>query len=213
MIALWKHLKQLFDAFLRASFWLDWKLCNTFAFTNISLHFFKQNFSISFRICWIFFSWDSLWFHVCKNFTNLFPFIQFSFLIFLLKRQIFYLPRNLYQKYFKTLSVNFLFRCLLELCQHSFYFTIFYSRVSVMRGQVITPQGLGIVGIRVSVDKDARFGFTLTRTGGWWVQITFAIQNRDRSRSKLATSGEKTIFVTSLLVVHKLFLIMQQNFH
>lgn len=41
------------------------------------------------------------------------------------------------------------------------------SRVSVMRGQVITPQGLGIIGIRVSVDRDSRFGFTLTRAGGW----------------------------------------------
>lgn len=41
------------------------------------------------------------------------------------------------------------------------------SRVSVMRGQVVTPQGLGIVGIRVSVDRDSRFGFTLTRQGGW----------------------------------------------
>jgi hypothetical protein len=47
------------------------------------------------------------------------------------------------------------------------YIFCFYSRVSVIRGQVITPQGLGISGIRVSVDKDARFGFTLTRTGGW----------------------------------------------
>ncbi|KAL7028597.1 hypothetical protein ACKWTF_005910 [Chironomus riparius] len=42
------------------------------------------------------------------------------------------------------------------------------SRVSVIRGQVVTPQGLGIIGIRVSVDKDARFGFTLTRAGGWF---------------------------------------------
>ncbi|EDV95471.1 GH17559 [Drosophila grimshawi] len=42
------------------------------------------------------------------------------------------------------------------------------NRVSVMRGQVITPQGLGIVGIRVSVDRDSRFGFTLTRQGGWF---------------------------------------------
>ncbi|XP_049862885.1 teneurin-a isoform X3 [Schistocerca gregaria] len=41
-------------------------------------------------------------------------------------------------------------------------------RVSVMRGQVVTPQGLGIVGIRVSVDRDSRFGFTLTRAGGWF---------------------------------------------
>ncbi|XP_055389787.1 teneurin-a isoform X2 [Condylostylus longicornis] len=42
------------------------------------------------------------------------------------------------------------------------------NRVSVMRGQVITPQGLGIVGIRVSVDRETRFGFTLTRQGGWF---------------------------------------------
>lgn len=44
-----------------------------------------------------------------------------------------------------------------------------FSRVSVMRGQVLTPQGLGIIGIRVSVDRDTRFGFTLTRQGGWYV--------------------------------------------
>ena len=43
----------------------------------------------------------------------------------------------------------------------------FHSRVSVMRGQVVTPQGTGIIGIRVSVDRDSRFGFTLTRPGGW----------------------------------------------
>ncbi|KAG5320005.1 TENA protein, partial [Acromyrmex heyeri] len=42
------------------------------------------------------------------------------------------------------------------------------SRVAVMRGQVVTEQGLGIVGIRVSVDRDSRFGFTLTRTDGWF---------------------------------------------
>ncbi|XP_024941633.1 teneurin-a isoform X3 [Cephus cinctus] len=42
------------------------------------------------------------------------------------------------------------------------------SRVAVMRGQVVTEQGLGIVGIRVSVDRDSRFGFTLTRAGGWF---------------------------------------------
>ncbi|KAG5682597.1 hypothetical protein PVAND_011940 [Polypedilum vanderplanki] len=42
------------------------------------------------------------------------------------------------------------------------------SRVSVLRGQVVTAQGLGIVGVRVSVDRDSRFGFTLTRQGGWF---------------------------------------------
>lgn len=36
-----------------------------------------------------------------------------------------------------------------------------------MRGQVVTEDGLGIVGIRVSVDRTSRFGFTLTRAGGW----------------------------------------------
>ncbi|KAL0125856.1 hypothetical protein PUN28_004718 [Cardiocondyla obscurior] len=42
------------------------------------------------------------------------------------------------------------------------------SRVAVMRGQVVSEQGLGIVGIRVSVDRDSRFGFTLTRADGWF---------------------------------------------
>lgn len=60
---------------------------------------------------------------------------------------------------------------------HSQYFftknhKMMHSRVSVLRGQVITSQGLGIVGVRVSVDRDARFGFTLTRPGGWWVWIS-----------------------------------------
>lgn len=43
-----------------------------------------------------------------------------------------------------------------------------YRRVSVIRGQVLSADGLGIVGIRVSVDKSSRFGFTLTRKGGWY---------------------------------------------
>jgi hypothetical protein len=36
-----------------------------------------------------------------------------------------------------------------------------------MRGQVVTEQGLGIIDVRVSIDKDQKFGFTLTRAGGW----------------------------------------------
>lgn len=44
-----------------------------------------------------------------------------------------------------------------------------------MRGQVLSPQGLGIVGIRVSVDRDSRFGFTLTRAGGWYELFIFMI--------------------------------------
>ncbi|XP_057340739.1 teneurin-a isoform X2 [Microplitis mediator] len=47
-------------------------------------------------------------------------------------------------------------------------YDICHSRVAVMRGQVVTEQGLGIVGIRVSVDRTSRFGFTLTRAGGWF---------------------------------------------
>lgn len=51
------------------------------------------------------------------------------------------------------------------------------SRVSVLRGQVITSQGLGIVGVRVSVDMDSRFGFTLTRNGGWYVNLESTMNN------------------------------------
>ena len=42
-----------------------------------------------------------------------------------------------------------------------------YSRVSVIRGQVVTSQGQGIVGVRTSVDKESKFGLTATRKGGW----------------------------------------------
>ncbi|CAG0878874.1 unnamed protein product [Darwinula stevensoni] len=41
-------------------------------------------------------------------------------------------------------------------------------RVSVVRGRVLNSQGLGIIGVRVSVDGDTRFGFTLSRQGGWY---------------------------------------------
>lgn len=160
IFCLTKHLK-------RVAFGFDWNLCNTSALTNISLHFFSTKLS-NFLSNMLDFLFVGLPLISCLQ--KLYQFISFHsvfiFDLFAGKTNI-YLPRNLYQKYFETLSVNFLFRCLPEVCQHSFYFMIFYSRVSVMRGQVITPQGLGIVGIRVSVDKDSRFGFTLTRTGGW----------------------------------------------
>ncbi|XP_074593790.1 teneurin-m-like isoform X2 [Brevipalpus obovatus] len=43
------------------------------------------------------------------------------------------------------------------------------SRVSVIRGQVISPDGNGITGIRVSVASvDTKLGFTLTRPDGWF---------------------------------------------
>lgn len=37
-----------------------------------------------------------------------------------------------------------------------------------MRGRVLSQQGLGIIGVRVSVDRHPRLGFTLTRQGGWF---------------------------------------------
>ena len=43
------------------------------------------------------------------------------------------------------------------------------SQVSVLRGQVVTVNGEGIIGVRVSVKgaASANYGFTLTRPGGW----------------------------------------------
>ncbi|XP_075213771.1 teneurin-a transmembrane protein [Lycorma delicatula] len=55
-----------------------------------------------------------------------------------------------------------------EYTESQFWNSFTPRRVSVMRGQVLSPQGLGIIGIRVSVDRDSRFGFTLTRAGGWF---------------------------------------------
>ncbi len=42
-----------------------------------------------------------------------------------------------------------------------------FRRVAVLRGRVLSQQGLGVVGVRVSVDRHPRLGFTLTRHGGW----------------------------------------------
>ncbi|GBM06562.1 hypothetical protein AVEN_220011-1 [Araneus ventricosus] len=41
------------------------------------------------------------------------------------------------------------------------------SRVSVIRGRVVSREGNGLIGIRVSVATDPQFGFTLTRSDGW----------------------------------------------
>ncbi|XP_043247283.1 teneurin-m-like isoform X2 [Amphibalanus amphitrite] len=41
-------------------------------------------------------------------------------------------------------------------------------RVSVIRGRLVTSQGLGIAGVRVSVNRDTRFGLTLSRKNGWF---------------------------------------------
>lgn len=42
------------------------------------------------------------------------------------------------------------------------------SRVSVIRGRVVTPDSNGLTGIRISVATDPQFGFTLTRPDGWF---------------------------------------------
>ena len=44
-------------------------------------------------------------------------------------------------------------------------------RAAVIRGQVVTLTGEGIIGVRVSVDRSrgaSNYGFTLTRPGGWF---------------------------------------------
>ncbi|XP_043256177.1 teneurin-a isoform X2 [Colletes gigas] len=55
-----------------------------------------------------------------------------------------------------------------EYTESTFWSSFTPRRVAVMRGQVVTEQGIGIVGLRVSVDRDSRFGFTLTRADGWF---------------------------------------------
>ena len=45
------------------------------------------------------------------------------------------------------------------------------ERASVVRGRVLTRTGEGIIGVRVSVDRNSgasNYGFTLTRPGGWF---------------------------------------------
>lgn len=44
----------------------------------------------------------------------------------------------------------------------------FNRRVSVIRGQVVSKEHNGLIGIRVSVSTDPQFGFTLTRSDGWY---------------------------------------------
>ncbi|CAG9766607.1 unnamed protein product [Ceutorhynchus assimilis] len=55
-----------------------------------------------------------------------------------------------------------------EYTESEFWNSFTPRRVAVMRGQVVSPQGIGIIGIRVSVDRESKFGFTLTRKGGWF---------------------------------------------
>ncbi|CAB4063440.1 Teneurin-m,Tenascin,Teneurin-a [Lepeophtheirus salmonis] len=47
-------------------------------------------------------------------------------------------------------------------------------RASIIRGRVITSQGQGIIGVRVSVDRvkeASNYGFTLTRPEGWFDMV------------------------------------------
>ena len=42
-----------------------------------------------------------------------------------------------------------------------------YSRAAVVRGQVITSSGMGLIGVRVSTTLPNE-GFTMTREDGWF---------------------------------------------
>ena len=42
-----------------------------------------------------------------------------------------------------------------------------YSRAAVVRGQVVTESGMGLIGVRVSTTLPNE-GFTMTRDDGWF---------------------------------------------
>lgn len=46
-------------------------------------------------------------------------------------------------------------------------FAFFFSRTSVIRGQVVGPSGSGLVGVRVGVEPESKTGSTLTQETGW----------------------------------------------
>ena len=47
------------------------------------------------------------------------------------------------------------------------YYSDFYSRAAVVRGQVVTESGMGLIGVRVSTTLPNE-GFTMTRDDGWF---------------------------------------------
>ena len=47
------------------------------------------------------------------------------------------------------------------------YHSDFYSRAAVVRGQVVTESGMGLIGVRVSTTLPNE-GFTMTRDDGWF---------------------------------------------
>ena len=44
---------------------------------------------------------------------------------------------------------------------------VYYSRAAVVRGQVVTESGMGLIGVRVSTTLPNE-GFTMTRDDGWF---------------------------------------------
>ena len=72
------------------------------------------------------------------------------------------------ERYLSTISLDkqntishFLLRFL-----HGFSFSV-CSRAAVVRGKVVTPNGMGLIGVRVSTNG-ANEGFTMTRDDGWF---------------------------------------------
>lgn len=50
---------------------------------------------------------------------------------------------------------------------------LFYSLVSVVRGQVVTSDGTPLIGVNVSLLHYPQQGYTITRQDGMYVQICF----------------------------------------
>ena len=51
---------------------------------------------------------------------------------------------------------------------NSFLIPLFtHSRAAVVRGQVVTKEGMGLIGVRVSTNIPNE-GFTMTREDGWF---------------------------------------------
>ncbi|GAB6032657.1 hypothetical protein CHUAL_011535 [Chamberlinius hualienensis] len=55
-----------------------------------------------------------------------------------------------------------------EYSENKFWSSFIKGRVSVIRGRVVNKLGQGLRGIRVSVEKEPNFGFTLSRDQGWF---------------------------------------------
>ena len=66
----------------------------------------------------------------------------------------------------KNIHTSFLILCFITT---TFILSLpFTRRVSVIRGQVVSKEFNGLIGVRVSVSTDPQFGFTLTRSDGWF---------------------------------------------